>query len=259
MSEQPGTPRPNGRRHLLVAGLIWLVLTVAGLVAVRLWAADAFPFRAAEEGKVTDGAILFLFYLVIPVFMFILVAVAYSMIGFRVRPDDLTDSGTQVRTHRGYTMTWLGATSALAVLVIIHPGITGLMELWESRDEPDPLVVEVTAQQWEWSFTYPDQGIESQPELVLPVDQPVHFLITSEDVVHSFWVPAFRLKQDAVPGGTTELYLTPDRIAHTGSSEMMRVQCAELCGIGHADMVASVRVVTEAEFEQWVTDVGGVQ
>ncbi|HEX6195307.1 MAG TPA: cytochrome c oxidase subunit II [Jiangellaceae bacterium] len=257
MTEQPG--RPNARRHLLVAGLSWVVLTVAGVIGVRVWAADSFPFLAAEQGAVADDAILFLFYLVIPVFMFVLVAVVYAMIRFRARPDDLTDSAVQVRTHRGYTMTWLGTTTALAVLVIIHPGVTGLMEIWDARDEPDPLVVEVTAQQWEWSFTYPEQGVENQPELVLPVDQPVRFVITSEDVIHSFWIPAFRLKQDAVPGATTELHITPDRIGDIGTSEMLRVQCAELCGIGHADMAAEVSIVTAAEFDEWVTEVGGGQ
>lgn len=259
MTEQPERPRSSGRNHLLTASVIWVILTIAGLIAVGAWVPDSFPFLASEEGAVADGAIVFLSYLVIPVFTFVLVAVVYAMIRFRVRPDDTTDSASQLRTHRGYTVTWLGATTALAVLVTIHPGVTGLLEIWETRDEPDPLVVEVTAQQWEWSFTYPDQGIENQPELVLPVDQPVRFMITSEDVIHSFWIPAFRLKHDAVPGSTIELSLTPDRVGSTGTSEMMRVQCAELCGIGHADMAAPVRVVPAAEFEQWVTEVGGGQ
>lgn len=257
MTDQPSGPQTNGRRHLLWAAVIWVVLTIAGLVAVRLGASDSFPFLASEEGAVADDAILFLSYLVIPVFMFVLVAVGYAMARFRVRPDDAGDSPSQPRTHRGYTMTWLGVTSALAVLVIIHPGITGLAEIWDARDEPDPLVVEVTAQQWEWSFSYPDYGIENQAELVVPVGEPVRFVITSEDVIHSFWIPAFRIKQDAVPGATMELTLTPDRVGDTGTSEMLRVQCAELCGLGHAEMAAEVRVVTAAEFEQWTAEAGG--
>jgi cytochrome c oxidase subunit 2 len=87
-------------------------------------------------------------------------------------------------------------------------------------------------------------------ELVLPVDRPVHFQIHAKDVLHSFWVPAFRMKQDAVPGITTTTRVTPDR---EGTYEVV---CAELCGIGHATMRQQVRVVPTAEFDDWVKDRG---
>ena len=249
----------NSRRHLLIAGVIWVVLTVAGIVLAQLTLADGFPFLASEEGAVVDDAIRFLLYAVVPVFMFVLVVIGYAMIRFRVRPDDVSDSGSQHRTNRAYTLTWLGATTALAVLVTVHPGITGLIKLWDARDKPDQLVVDVTAQQWQWTFAYPDEGLEDQTELVLPVDRPVKFMITSNDVIHSFWVPAFRIKEDAVPGTTRKLVLTPDRIGSPQTSSMMRVQCAELCGMGHAEMTAVVRVVTAADFDQWVAQQGGEQ
>ncbi len=85
-------------------------------------------------------------------------------------------------------------------------------------------------------------------ELVLPVDRPVHFEIHAKDVLHSFWVPAFRMKQDAVPGIETETRVTPDRGGH------YPVVCAELCGIGHATMRQQVRVVPVAEWEAWVEE-----
>lgn len=249
----------NSRRHLLVAGVIWVVLTVAGITLVQLTAAGGFPFLASEEGAVVDDAILFLLFAVVPVFMFVLVVIGYAMTRFRVRPDDVRDSTSQPRTNRAYTLTWLGATAALAVLVTVHPGITGLIKIWDARDKPDPLVVNVTAQQWNWAFAYPDQGLENQTELVLPVGKPVKFMITSTDVIHSFWVPAFRIKEDAVPGTTRELVLTPDRVGSTGTSSMMRVQCAELCGMGHAEMNAVVRIVTPSEFSRWVAQQGSEQ
>jgi cytochrome c oxidase subunit 2 len=83
---------------------------------------------------------------------------------------------------------------------------------------------------------------------VLPEDRPVHFRIESNDVVHSFWVPQFRLKSDAVPGLTTNIRLTPDRVGR------YQVVCAELCGFGHATMRQKVRVVAPEEFDSWIED-----
>jgi cytochrome c oxidase subunit 2 len=82
--------------------------------------------------------------------------------------------------------------------------------------------------------------------LVLAENQPVHFRINSEDVLHSFWVPQFRLKSDAVPGLTTDIRLTPVRVGR------YQVVCAELCGIGHAAMRQNVRVVPREQFDAWI-------
>ncbi|MEX2023964.1 MAG: cytochrome c oxidase subunit II, partial [Thermoleophilaceae bacterium] len=112
--------------------------------------------------------------------------------------------------------------------------------------KPDTLVVDVTGQQFAWSFEYPDQGGVRSNELVLPKDRPVRFRINTADVLHDFWVPDFRLKSDAVPGITTEIRLTPNRL---GSYPVV---CAELCGIGHSTMRQTVRVVQPAAFESWV-------
>ena len=83
---------------------------------------------------------------------------------------------------------------------------------------------------------------------MLPKDQPVHFRIHSDDVLHSFWVPQFRLKSDAVPGLTTDIRLTPDRVGR------YQVVCAELCGIGHAAMRQNVRVIPREEWDSWIED-----
>jgi cytochrome c oxidase subunit 2 len=107
--------------------------------------------------------------------------------------------------------------------------------------------VNVTAQQFTWSFDYPSEKVKSS-ELVLPKDRPVEFRIHTKDVLHSFWVPEFRLKSDAVPGLTTKIRLTPDRIGH------YQVVCAELCGIGHSTMRQNVRVVAKTAFVSWLDD-----
>ena len=111
--------------------------------------------------------------------------------------------------------------------------------------QPDELVVNVTGQQFNWSFGYPGERVRANT-LVLPVDRPVHFRINTKDVIHSFWVPEFRLKSDAVPGLTTEVRLTPTKLGR------YQVVCAELCGLGHATMRQLVRVVPAGHDDAWL-------
>jgi cytochrome c oxidase subunit II len=113
--------------------------------------------------------------------------------------------------------------------------------------QKNEMVVKVTGQQFTWTFEYPSEKVNS-PELVLPVNRPVEFKIQTKDVIHSFWVPQFRLKSDAVPGLTTAIRLTPNK---TGRYEVV---CAELCGLGHATMRQFVRVLPASRFDSWVSE-----
>jgi hypothetical protein len=111
----------------------------------------------------------------------------------------------------------------------------------------------VTGSQWSWRFEYPDQGINSN-QLWLPVDQQTLLHLSSTDVIHSFWVPEFRVKQDALPGGdefVRDLRITPTEIGD------YKVRCAELCGLQHAYMLAPVHVVSQADFDAWVSSMVG--
>jgi heme/copper-type cytochrome/quinol oxidase subunit 2 len=103
-------------------------------------------------------------------------------------------------------------------------------------------------QQFAWKFEYPDNGDVKSGELVLPVGRQAHFTMKAVDVLHSFWVPQFGQKMDAVPGIETFINVTPTR---TGE---FAVVCAELCGLGHATMRAKARVVTQAEFDKWIEE-----
>lgn len=141
-------------------------------------------------------------------------------------------------------------TAGLNVLLVLHPGVTGLRQLLGGP--PADLVVEVRGKQWSWSFTYPEHGVTVKDLLVLPVGKRVRFDLTAEEVLHSFWVPAFRVKLDAVPGRVTTLHVTPDREISTRDDLTVRVQCAELCGTGHATMRAAVEVVSPERFERWI-------
>jgi cytochrome c oxidase subunit 2 len=111
-----------------------------------------------------------------------------------------------------------------------------------------PLEVNAIGQQFAWKFVYSDYDDLTSGELVLPLDQEARFTLTAVDVIHSFWVPNFGQKQDAVPGIETTILVTPTR---TGE---FAVICTELCGLGHATMRAKARVVTQAEFNTWVKE-----
>jgi cytochrome c oxidase subunit 2 len=110
--------------------------------------------------------------------------------------------------------------------------------------------VTVTAQQFAFSFDYADLGFVTD-ELYLPVNEQAILKMTSRDVIHSFWVPEFRIKQDIVPGRVTEYRITP--IMLTGE-QPFKVRCAELCGTSHAYMLANVHVLSQEEFDAWVAD-----
>jgi cytochrome c oxidase subunit 2 len=113
--------------------------------------------------------------------------------------------------------------------------------------QPNELIVNVTGQQFAWTFDYPAEKVTSN-ELVLPEGRPVFFQINAKDVLHSFWVPEFRMKQDAVPGIETVTRVTPNRLG------TYRVVCAELCGLGHATMRQQVRVIPPDDWEAWVKE-----
>ncbi len=238
-------------RWVVMTGLLWVVATVLGELAVA--AIEWHPFGASREARITDDAFDLLMVLSVPVISFVLVMGGVALV--RGRGGVIDEDGPPVRSHRLFIGGWVVLTSALAVLVIITPGFSGLDEL---RAEPVPdLVIDVHAERWNWVYTYPESGRETQGELVLPVDQRIMFRISSTDVIHSFWIPAFRIKQDAVPGQITTTMVTPEALGEFDNADELRVQCAELCGVGHARMWTGVRVVTEAEFEEWLAGAGG--
>ena len=144
------------------------------------------------------------------------------------------------------------ASALLAIGLAIDPGFTGLRDI-RGETKAD-LVVDVQAQRWSWKFTY-DGGEYSTTELVLPIDERVRFDITSVDIVHSFWVPGFRQKLDAVPGRITKLYITPTELGDGNNDSTLRVQCAELCGTDHAKMTVPIRIVTQEEFDAWLASI----
>ena len=114
-----------------------------------------------------------------------------------------------------------------------------------------PLEINAIGQQFAWKFKYSDYDDLESGQLVLPVGQEARFTMTAVDVLHSFWVPNFGQKMDAVPGIETTILVTPTREGE------FQVVCAELCGLGHATMRAKARVVSRAEFDSWIQEQQG--
>ncbi len=226
-------------RHFVVATIIVVLVTVAG--AVLLDSADLLPPLASAQGVTIDW--LFGIHLKLIAFLFALVVVfmLYSIFAFRSEPGDLSD-GQHIHGNTKLEITW----TVIPLIIVAVMGYIGVVTLRDvTASSPDEMVVEVTGAQWSWRFDYPEQGLTST-ELVLPVNQPIRFEITSTDVIHDLWVPEFRVKQDAVPGAVNLLRVTPTVVGN------YKVRCAELCGLRHSQMLADVRVLERSEFDSWV-------
>jgi cytochrome c oxidase subunit 2 len=171
--------------------------------------------------------------------------ILYSVFAFRLKDGDEED-GAHFHSHTVLEVVW----TIIPLIVVIVLGIWAAFILGVvTAEEPDEMAVEVAGRQWSWAFSYPDYpDIGVSQELVLPIDRPVRLEMKSDDVLHSFWVPEFRVKQDLLPGTVTILRITPTLIGE------YKVRCAEICGLDHANMRSEVSVVSQGDFDSWVAD-----
>ncbi|MBK6320036.1 MAG: cytochrome c oxidase subunit II [Dehalococcoidia bacterium] len=243
-------------RHVVSAVLLWALLTAVGEATIFL---DWFPTVGSHEAEDFDRIFLILVAMGTPVFAFVIAVLAYAMLNFR--SNDREETGATFLGVGTGPRVWVGLTAALAVFVMIFPGMTGLAALNKERSgngwgEYDAeLVVHAIGYQWFWEFEYPESGISVKGagnELVLPVDTVIRFDVDAADVLHSYWIPAFRMKIDAVPGRTTFFTVKPTTEGNFNDDTAFRVQCAELCGLDHSGMQFPVRVVSQQEFKDWV-------
>lgn len=228
-------------RHFIIVGI--LVLLVAVLTYLGLDAIGLMPVAASAQAAPIDWlwnlevqTISFLFALIV-------VPLVYSLVVFRRKKGDTTDA-EHIEGNTKLEIAWT-IVPLFIVMIFAYLGAYSLAETL--RADPQAMVVNVTASQWAWSFEYPDYGFVSS-ELYLPKDRQVLLRMQSKDVVHSFWVPEFRVKQDLVPGRVTELRITPTLDGD------YKVRCAELCGTSHAYMESPVIVLASADFVAWATE-----
>lgn len=228
-------------RHFVIVGILVIVAAIAtyfGLVAVGLMpeaaSAQAVPIDWMWNYQVI--AISFLFALIV-------VPLVYSLVVFRRKKGDTSDA-EHIEGHTNLEIGWT-IVPLVTVIVFAYMGAYSLRETL--RSDPNAMVVKVHAQQFSWTYEYPEYGFFST-ELRVPVWKQVLLQMESPDVIHSFWVPEFRVKQDIVPGRVTELRVTPN------VEGAYKVRCAELCGSNHAYMESSVLVISKESFLQWVAE-----
>jgi cytochrome c oxidase subunit II len=230
-------------RHYVIVAV--LVLVVSVLVYFGLVAAELMPVQASAQAVTIDW--LWNLELITISFLFSLIVVPlfYSLIVFRRRKGESGD-GVHMEGNTKLEVAW----TVVPLFIVLVFAYLGAYNLGETRRlNPNALEINVTAQQFAFSFEYPTFGGFVTDELYLPVDRQVILKMTSRDVIHSFWVPEFRIKQDIVPGRVTEYRITPTLLS---GEQPYQVICAELCGASHAYMVANVRVVTQEDFDTWV-------
>jgi len=234
-------PRIEGEKHPVARMIgIGLLASLVG-IAITLWI-DWFPENAAGSAGKIDTLYDVLLICSVPVFVLVMTIAIYSVVRFRAKPGDMGD-GPPIHGNTRLEIIWVTIPFIMVTALAIYGWIT--LDDLEAKQKNE-MVVKVTGQQFTWTFEYPSEKVAS-PELVLPVDRPIEFRVQTKDVIHSFWVPQFRLKSDAVPGLTTTIRVTPDK---PGRYEVV---CAELCGIGHSTMRQFVRVLPQSEFDSWVS------
>lgn len=228
-------------RHLVTAGLLVVVSTA--LLYFLMTSIGLLPEEASTQAATIDRLFNAHFFMISLLFSLIVVFVLYSVVVFRSKPGEKKE-GAYFKGNNRLEVIW----TIIPLGTVIAFSFFGARNLAETRQaEAQPLNVRVVGFQWGWSFEYTDYGVTAR-ELHLPVDRQVLLSLTSRDVIHSFWVPEFRVKQDALPGENLvkQLRITPTKI---GNYTLM---CAELCGGAHAYMNSPVIVSSKADFDTWI-------
>jgi cytochrome c oxidase subunit 2 len=241
--------RARERRVNVVAMVvIGLVVSACGIALGLL--IDWFPVAASKEAGSIDTLWDVLLICSVPVFVLVETVVLFSVWRFRMRPGEELEDGPPVHGNTRLEVIWTAVPAILLVALCSYAYIV-LHDVEKAGAAGTELNVRVVGEQFAWSYYYPGQngGKEiSAPQLYLPEGQRVNFTVQSKDVIHDFWVPAFRQKIDAVPGINTGYRVTPTRVG------TYPVVCAELCGLGHSTMRSTVHVLSKPDFDKWLAD-----
>jgi cytochrome c oxidase subunit II len=219
-----------------------LFAAVAGGIATALAVIPNWlPTQASDEAGRIDFVFWFVTIICVAIFAIVAAVIGFAVWKFRAPPDDLSD-GPPIHGHTGLEIAWTAIPFALVISIAI---VSAVVLAKNGNAGSNPLRVDVTAQQFAWTFQYPQQKNLASGTLRLPIGRKVKLHMHAKDVIHSFWVPEFGQKQDVVPGIETTVVITPKRLG------TYPVICTELCGLGHAVMRTQAIVMTRAAFEKW--------
>ena len=229
---------------MIAIGAIASVLGIAlGLLI------DWFPVAASGEAKDIDTLWDVLIIASVPVFVLVQTIVLYSVWKFRMRPGEELEDGPPIHGNTKLEIYWTAIPAILLVGLCSYAYV--VLDNIEDASANADMEVRVVGEQFTWTFHYPGEGGGKEVmsnELYLPIDTEVKFKVQSKDVLHDFWVPAFREKIDAVPGIDTTYGI---RTTREGDYPVV---CAELCGLGHSAMRQTAHVVPKAEFDSWLNE-----
>ena len=252
--------RPYARAILIltvVIGFVLLPLAWLIVAAMNQTGAPASPIMADIEKTV------FWFTIVsIPITAFVFAVLVYSLLGWkRISSEEppMQDSPA-IRTNRTGTIMWTAVSSVLALFLVVWGMIElasitansyGSIPADQQPSDEQPLIINVTGQQWVWTFEYPGYDGATTSVLYLEKDRPVYFNVTSKDVIHNFWAVELGVKIDANPGAVTQTGVTPTK------EGVFNVRCAELCGLHHAYMETTIVVLPKETFAAAMREMGG--
>src|SRR5262245_48507532 len=231
-------------RRGAIVQLTLLALLFGGITTAFAVVPPWLPPAASEQADRIHFVFWYVTVICIVIYAIVIAALVYSGWKFRAAPDDDSD-GPPTHGNTGLEIAWTAIPFALVTSMAI---ICAIVLARNDRTGDDPVRVNVTAQQFAWTFKYPQHKDLTTNVLRLPIDRPSKFTLTALDVIRSFWVPQFSQKQDAVPGITTNVTVTPNKLG------TFPIICTELCGLGHALMRSTVIVMTQADFDRWASE-----
>lgn len=249
----------NGTNHFRNIALLWILANVIMLPIVIWVLGPGMPpgnGSVQAAGQVIDNTVLLA--TATPVALGVLVYLAYAIWAFRERDPEAIVDGPEIRGNRSVQFWWLMVTTTLVLFLAAYGTIRLLEDGAGGGQGPNPisvpqspghsktLVVQVVAQQWQFTYRYPAYGGVETPNLELPENTVVKFNVTSLDVIHSFWAYQLGVKADANPGVNNVAYVT------TKGPLKFTVRCDELCGVWHGYMFNSGKVVPKAQFATWI-------
>lgn len=184
------------------------------------------------------------------VFAVVLTMFGYAVWKFRAKPGDESD-GEPIHGNTKLEIAW----TVIPTIIVLFGGVYSWIVLDDIEAKADDsMPLQVTAQQFKWTFEYPEaDGVQSD-ELHVPVDRQLDVTLEALDVLHSFWVPEWRIKRDLVPSGPGGDEIDNQFVVTPNEEGTFSLVCTELCGLGHATMRATVVVESQEEFEQWLTE-----
>jgi len=238
------------RRRSLIFTAVAAVVAIAVGIALSYWI-HWFPVQATSQAKNTDRLYHVLAIASIPIFVLVTGVILYCAWQFHMRPGEELSDGPPIHGNTRLEVFWTAMPAALLLGLLSYSFVV----LHDNEKKPaHEILIGVTAQQFAWTFQYGPSVTGGRPvqsyELFLPERVPVRFQLHTRDVIHAFWIPAFRLQQDIVPGITTSYRATPVRMG------TYPIVCNLLCGLGHSLMRSRVHVISPQQFSAWLRSNG---